>query len=53
MLIEEFGSRLFSFHCGKFVPLGFEAGDDVSNDASLHSIGFDLLIQEAAERERR
>lgn len=49
MLIEKFGCGLFGFHCGKFVPLGFEAGNDVSNDSSLNSVGFDLFIQEADE----
>ncbi len=49
MLVEKFGSGLFSFHRGKFVPFGFEAADDVSHDASLDSVRFDLLIQDADE----
>ncbi len=49
MLVEKFGSGLFSFNRGKFVTFGFEAADDVSDDASLDSVRFDLLMREADE----
>ena len=49
MLIEKFGCGLFGFHGGKFITLSFEAGNDVSNDASLNSVGFDLYVQEVDE----
>ncbi len=53
MLIEKFGSGLFGFHGSKFVSLCFEAGDDVSNDASLDSVGFNLLTRKVATRMRK
>ena len=42
MLIEDFFRGHFGFHRGKSVSLGLESGDDVSDDAALNSIGFDL-----------
>ena len=41
MCLEKFLGGHFGFHGGEFVPLGFEAGDDVADDSALDSVGFD------------
>ena len=43
MLVKDFLCCLLRFHGDEFVALGFEAGDDISDDTSLDSVGFDLL----------
>jgi hypothetical protein len=42
VFFEKFLGGLLGLHGGQFISLGFESADDVTDDSSLDSIGFDL-----------